>query len=100
MTWPWVALALLGAWHGLNPAMGWLFAVSRGMQEQRGGAVAAALPPIALGHALAIGVALLALAIGQFTLPPSAVRCAAAIIVVGFGGLRLVRHRHPSSVGI
>jgi hypothetical protein len=63
MIWPWIALALLGAWHGLNPAMGWLFAVSRGMQEQRGGAVAAALPPIALGHALAIGLALLVLAI-------------------------------------
>jgi len=70
------------------------------MQEQRGGAVAAALPPIALGHALAIGVALLVLAIGQFTLPPSAVRWATAVIVVGFGVLRLVRHRHPRWVGM
>jgi hypothetical protein len=100
MMWSWIALALLGAWHGLNPAMGWLSAVSRGMQEQRGGAVAAALPPIALGHALAIVLALLVLAIGQFALPPTAVRWVTAVIVVGFGVLRLVKHRHPRWVGM
>jgi hypothetical protein len=32
-------LLLLGAYHGLNPGMGWLFAVALGMQEQRGSAV-------------------------------------------------------------
>jgi hypothetical protein len=32
--WPWVALALLGAMHGLNPGMGWLFAVALGLQER------------------------------------------------------------------
>ncbi|MBC7976477.1 MAG: hypothetical protein H7138_16010, partial [Myxococcales bacterium] len=52
MSWPWITLLALGAWHGLNPGMGWLFAVSRGLQERRGGAVVEALPPIALGHAL------------------------------------------------
>ena len=46
---------LLGAYHGLNPGMGWLFAVALGMQERKGSAVARALVPIALGHALAIG---------------------------------------------
>src|SRR5262245_58103097 len=50
----WLML-LLGAWHGINPGMGWLFAVALGMQEQRARAVARALVPIALGHALAIG---------------------------------------------
>ena len=54
MTWPWITLLALGAWHGVNPGMGWLFAVSRGLQERRGSAVLGALPPIALGHALAI----------------------------------------------
>jgi len=37
--WPWVALALLVAYHGLNPAMGWLFALALGLQEQRRSAV-------------------------------------------------------------
>ena len=38
---PWLMLALLGAYHGINPAMGWLFAVGLGLQEQRRGARAA-----------------------------------------------------------
>jgi hypothetical protein len=32
---PWLTLALLGAYHGLNPAMGWLFAVALGLRERR-----------------------------------------------------------------
>ena len=54
--WPWLALAGLGAFHGVNPAMGWLFAVALGLQSGEGGAVARALPPIALGHAGSIAV--------------------------------------------
>jgi hypothetical protein len=53
--WPWVTLVLLGAWHGLNPAMGWLFAVALGLQQQSRGAVFRALIPMAVGHALAMG---------------------------------------------
>ena len=48
--WPWLSLAALGAFHGLNPAMGWLFAVALGLQERRLRAVLIALGPIALGH--------------------------------------------------
>ena len=55
----WPTLFLLGAYHGINPGMGWLFAVARGMQEHRARAVAWSLPPIALGHALSIGVVVL-----------------------------------------
>jgi hypothetical protein len=59
-------MLLLGAYHGLNPGMGWLFAVALGMQEQKGSAVAKSLVPIALGHALAIGtVVLIALFLGH-----------------------------------
>jgi len=50
------ALAALGAFHGLNPAMGWLFAVALGMQEGDRRAVLRALPPIALGHEAAIAL--------------------------------------------
>ena len=54
----WMML-LLGAYHGINPGMGWLFAVALGMQEQKGSAVVRSLIPIAIGHALAIGTVVL-----------------------------------------
>jgi len=60
MTWTWLGLAALGAGHGLNPGMGWLFAVALGMQEGRTRAVWRALSPLAAGHALAVGAAVLA----------------------------------------
>jgi hypothetical protein len=90
----WLIL-LLGAYHGLNPGMGWLFAVALGMQEQKGSAVAKSLVPIALGHALAIGsVVLIALFLGM-TLPLTAIRYFVAAILVGLGIFCLVRHWHP-----
>ncbi len=100
MIWPWLTLAILGAWHGANPGMGWLFAVSRGLQEQRGSAVAGALPPIALGHALAIATALALVALGHVVLPPATLRWGTALVLIAFGGLRLLRHRHPRWVGM
>jgi len=90
----WLML-LLGAYHGLNPGMGWLFAVALGMQEQKGSAVAKSLVPIALGHALAIGsVVLIALFLGM-TLPLTVIRYFVAAILVGLGIFCLVRHWHP-----
>src|SRR2546423_15589150 len=50
LSWPWLALALLGAYHGLNPGMGWLFAVARGLQGGGRGVGLASLVPIAIGH--------------------------------------------------
>ena len=55
---PWLPLLLLGAAHGLNPAMGWLFAVGRGLQRRDRRALWRALGPLAAGHALAIAGAL------------------------------------------
>ena len=54
--WPWLALAGLGAFHGLNPAMGWLFAVALGLHRSSFPTVLWALPPIAIGHALSIAI--------------------------------------------
>jgi hypothetical protein len=90
----WLML-LLGAYHGLNPGMGWLFAVALGMQEQRGSAVARSLIPIALGHALAIGSVVLAAAFLGMTLPLAAIRYSVAAVLIGLGIFCLVRHRHP-----
>jgi hypothetical protein len=90
----WLML-LLGAYHGINPGMGWLFAVALGMQEQKGSAVARSLIPIALGHALAIGSVVLAAAFLGMALPQEAIRYFVAAVLFGLGILSLVRHHHP-----
>ena len=90
----WLML-LLGAYHGLNPGMGWLFAVALGMQEQKGSAVARSLVPIALGHALAIGSVVLAAAFLGMMLPLIVIRYFVAAVLIGLGISCLVRHQHP-----
>lgn len=95
-----LVLLLLGAVHGVNPAMGWLFAVSLGLQEQRRAAVWTALGPLALGHALAIGVALLLAAALGLVLPVDRLKWVAAAALLGFGLVQLRRHRHPRYGGM
>jgi hypothetical protein len=90
----WLML-LLGAYHGFNPGMGWLFAVALGMQEQKGSAVARSLVPIALGHALAIGSVVLIAAFLGMTLPLIVIRYSVAVVLVGLGIFYLERHQHP-----
>src|SRR5437660_7822478 len=98
--WPWLPLFGLGAFHGINPAMGWLFAVALGLQEQKRSAVLRALPPIALGHALSIGIVIAAVLLGRIRLPHATLKIAAAAILFAFGLYRLVRWRHPNGVGM
>ena len=90
----WLML-ILGAYHGINPGMGWLFAVALGMQQQKASAVARSLVPIAIGHAAAIGSVVLAAALLGRALPLAAVRYLVAAILIGLGVHRLMRHRHP-----
>jgi len=98
--WPWVALALLGAYHGLNPAMGWLFALALGLQEKRKSAVVGALLPIAFGHAAAIAVAILLLRVVQNFLPLTTLKWAVAFILFAMGVYRLLRASHPRGAGM
>jgi hypothetical protein len=94
--WTWLAVAGLGAWHGLNPGMGWLLAVSSGMQARRGKDVFLALPPIAAGHLFAVGVALLPFVLlGLYLERLDGIRGAAGLVLVGFGAYKLARPRHP-----
>jgi hypothetical protein len=88
-------LLALGAFHGINPAMGWLFAVALGLQEQSSRAVAWALIPIAFGHALAIGATVLAAVAAGAVVPLFSIRLGAAAILFGFGIYCLLRRRHP-----
>jgi hypothetical protein len=96
----WAMLLALGAFHGINPGMGWLFAVALGMQERRRGAVLRALVPLGAGHALAVAGAVgLALAIGA-AIPIGQLRWPLAGVLVSLGILRLFRHQHPRWVGM
>ncbi len=98
---PWLTLALLGAYHGLNPAMGWLFAVSVGLQERSRTAVLRAFGPIALGHAASIAVVVALVATAQAVVTPAALRWVGATALVVFGVLKLAgRAGHPRWVGM
>ena len=99
-TWPWIPLLLLGAYHGLNPAMGWLFALARGLQERERSAVVAALVPIALGHAVAIALAIFALKTAQTFLPLHALKLIVALLLFALALDRLLRARHPKGGGM
>jgi hypothetical protein len=99
-TWPWAVLALLGAYHGLNPAMGWLFALALGLQEKRRSAVIGALFPIALGHASAIALAILLLRFLQHFLPMNILKWSVAAILFTLGAYRIFRARHPQGCGM
>jgi hypothetical protein len=98
--WPWLAVFGLGLFHGINPAMGWLFAVALGLQEQKRAAVFRALPPMVLGHALSIGIIIAVVLLARFSLPHRPLKIAAAAILFGFGLYRLLRSRHPNWVGM
>jgi hypothetical protein len=97
---PWITLALLGAYHGINPGMGWLFAVSLGLQEKRLRAVLRALVPIAIGHAASIALTVALLGVGLASVPLAILKWGTALVLVGFGVLKLVRPRHPRWVGM
>ncbi len=99
--WPWVVLAGLGAYHGLNPAMGWLFAVALGLHRRSTAAVALALPPIAFGHLLSIAiVAAAVVATGAIT-DERLVRWAAGLLLIGWAIYHHVNgHRHRVRVGM
>jgi hypothetical protein len=94
MSWGWPALFLLGAYHGINPGMGWLFAVARGMQEHATKAVVRALVPITLGHALSIGLVLALAGLIQVVLPLGYVKLVVAAALISLGILRILRRRH------
>src|SRR4051794_26012693 len=91
--WAFVLLGLLGAYHGLNPAMGWLFAVALGMQERSRRAVLRSLLPIALGHECSIVlVALLVVGLGLFT-DTQALHLGAGLALIAFGVFRFLKPR-------
>jgi hypothetical protein len=96
----WLTLFLLGCYHGLNPGMGWLFAVGLGFQERSTAAVLRAIVPLALGHIVSVALIVLAAVYAAAAFPHRAVHFTAAAILIGFGAYRLVRARHVRWVGM
>jgi hypothetical protein len=98
--WPWLTLILLGAWHGINPGMGWLFAVALGLQKRSRITVFQALLPIALGHALAIGSIVFLVYFLGIAIPMKWLQIGGAAMLFGVAVWKLWRKRHPTWVGM
>ena len=100
--WPWVAVAMLGAYHGVDPSMGWLFAVALGLQDKSRARVLWALLPIAIGHLISIAV-IVALVGGlrMASFNADYVRYGGAAALIAFGMFRLIWPRaHPRWVAM
>ncbi len=91
----WATLVALGAFHGVNPGMGWLFAVALGMQERRRAAVWQALLPLATGHALAVAATMALAILAGAVVPLQYLRWLVAVVLIVFAASCLLRHRHP-----
>jgi hypothetical protein len=99
--WPWLALAGLGAFHGLNPAMGWLFAVALGLHRHNRRVVWLSPLPIALGHALSIAIVAGAFLWAGLVIDPRAVRIGAGLFLIGWALYHWrYGHRHRVRVGM
>lgn len=96
----WLALFLLGAYHGINPAMGWLFAVALGFQERSASAVLRAIVPLAFGHIVSVAILVFVAVAAAAAFPHAIVHVVAAAVLLLFGIYRLVRTRHPRWVGM
>lgn len=99
--WPWLTLAGLGAFHGLNPAMGWLFAVALGLHRQSRSVVLLSLLPIAFGHALAIVAAVFVVIVVGANIDQAIFRIGTGILLIGWAIYHaLYGHRHRVRVGM
>jgi hypothetical protein len=82
--WPWLALAGLGAYHGINPAMGWLFAVALGLHRQSRRVVLEALIPIAIGHALSIAIVAALVVLAGLVIEQHLIQSMAGVLLIGW----------------
>ncbi|GLU30568.1 hypothetical protein WKR88_00910 [Trinickia caryophylli] len=97
----WAAIFGSGVFHGINPAMGWLFATALGLQRGSRAALFAALPPLALGHALSVFVLTSSALAFSFAANASAVRLVLGAALIGWAGYHhLFGHRHRMPVGM
>jgi hypothetical protein len=99
--WPWLTLVGLGLYHGLNPAMGWLFAVALGLQRGSQRIVLLSILPIALGHAAAVAAILAGvLTLGLFLDRVILIRLMAIVLIASACWLAVYGHRQRVRVGM
>ena len=84
---PWLVLIALGAFHGLNPAMGWLFAVALGLYRQSRRVVLVSLIPIALGHAASIAVVVYAVMALGMAIDADAFRILSGVLLIAWASI-------------
>src|SRR5687767_9777112 len=96
----WVVIGLLGTYHGLNPAMGWLLATALGLQERRASAVVQALPPIFLGHAASVAAVIALAALADSLVSAATLRWIGASVLLGSSVLVFRRRAHPRRAGM
>ena len=100
-TWPWFAVAALGALHGLNPGMGWLFAVALGLHRQRRSVVYVSLLPIAAGHAISIVTIAGLLAATDYLVAPRLAGVGTGLLLIGWALYHWsFGHRHRVRFGL
>jgi hypothetical protein len=98
---PWLVLAGLGAFHGLNPAMGWLFAVALGMHKKSRKVLLASLLPIALGHTVSIAIVALAVVMLGVFVDERWLEIAAGTVLLVWAAYHAVYgHRHRVRIGM
>ena len=101
LLWPWVVLAGLGLYHGVNPAMGWLFAVALGLHRKSQQVVLLSLFPIALGHAAAVAVVLAVVVMLGLVVDPLVLSRLAGMMLIAWALWHaLYGHRQPLRVGM
>jgi hypothetical protein len=99
--WAWLALVGLGAFHGLNPAMGWLFAVALGLHQQDRRVVWLSVVPIALGHALSVAVLAAAFFWAGLIIDARIVRIGSGLVLIGWALYHWrYGHRHRVRFGM
>ena len=98
---PWLLLIALGAFHGINPAMGWLFAVALGLYRKSRRVVLVSLIPIALGHAAAIAVVVYAVIVLGMAIDARTFRIVCGVLLIAWGLYHaLYGHRHRVRIGL
>jgi hypothetical protein len=97
----WLSAAGLGAFHGINPAMGWLFAVALGLYAHSRRVVLISLVPIAIGHAASVALVLAgALTLGSL-IDHAYLNRACGALLIGWGVWCAVRgHRGKPVIGM
>lgn len=98
---PWLAVIGFGAYHGLNPGMGWLFALSLGLQQRSQRAIWVSLFPIAAGHAASLVIVAILILAGFHLIPAGLLQIVTGALLVTFGVYKIFRYyRHPRWVGM